>query len=357
MIRAVRRGIFLLFFCLLAGAETLDDAVAALAKKIAARLGPLEVARVTTRNSSSLSATEAAKVQPALNRALQRRVREPKSVDIAVTISENLRGYILVAEIKRENEPAVEMAEFRPAIPAAVAARAAFAIESKMVWEQDAPILDVSTSGDQMLVLDTGGVSLYGRNSGKWERTAAAPIPVNLRDPRGRLEVAGDTLTVHLPGMTCSGSAKLASSIHCEDGGRFTAARNTLAAHDGGGEIFSSTEIGGDTLVSELDGRTHIYDAAHAQQGAFDGWGSDFVALAGCGGRHILAAATGDRHSADSVTLYDLVNRAPAQVSDPLELAGPVTALWPAGDGALAVVQNLSTGKYAAYNLALDCGR
>ena len=40
MIRAVRRGILLVFFCLLAGAETLDDAVAALAKKIAARLGP-----------------------------------------------------------------------------------------------------------------------------------------------------------------------------------------------------------------------------------------------------------------------------------------------------------------------------
>jgi len=99
------------------------------------------------------------------------------------------------------------MAEFRPAIPAAVAARAAFAIESKMVWEQDAPILDVSTSGDQMLVLDTGGVSLYGRNSGKWERTAAAPIPVNLRDPRGRLEVAGDTLTVT---FNSDGTSKLA---------------------------------------------------------------------------------------------------------------------------------------------------
>jgi hypothetical protein len=357
MMRAVGRGILVLFFCLLAGAETLDDAVAALAKKIVARLAPAEVARVTTRNVSSLPADEAARVQPALNRALQRRVREPKPVDVAVTISENLRGYILVAEIKRENEPAVEMAEFRPATPAPAAARAAVAIESKMVWEQDAPILDLAVSGDLMLVLDTTGVSLYNRTVGKWERTASAPIPTNLRDPRGRMEVSGDALTVHLPGLTCSGSAKLASSMRCEDGGRFAAGRNTLAGHDGGGEIFSTAEIGGDTLVAELDGRTHIDDAAHAPEGVFDGWGSDFVALAGCGGRHVLASSAGDQHAADSVTLYDLVNRAPVQVSDPLEFSGPVTALWPAGEGALAVIRNLSTGKYAAYNLALDCGR
>jgi hypothetical protein len=353
MMRAVRRGILLLFFCLLAEAETLDDAVAALARKISVRLAPAEVARVTTRNSSSLSTAEAAKVQLALNRALQRRVREPKPVDVAVTISENLRGYILVAEIKRENEPAVEMAEFRPAAPAA-AARPAVAIERKMIWEQDAQILDLATSGEQMLVLDTVGVSLYNRSAVKWERTAFAPIPTNLRDPRGRMEVSGDTLTVHLPGLMCSGSAKLASSMRCEDGGRFTSGRNALA---GSGESFSSVEIGGDTLMAEPDGRTHIYDAAHAPQGTFDGWGSDFVALAGCGGRHILATAAGDQRSADSVTLFDVVNRVPAAVSDPLEFSGPVMALWSAGDGALAVIRDLSTGKYAAYNLALDCGR
>jgi hypothetical protein len=122
-------------------------------------------------------------------------------------------------------------------------------------------------------------------------------------------------------------------------------------------EFFSSAEIGGDTLAAEPDGRTHIYDAARAPQGVFDGWGSDFVVLAGCGGRHVLASSASDPRATDSVTLYDLVNRVPVRVSDPLEFTGPVTALWPAGDGALAVVRNLSTGEYAAYNLALNCGR
>ncbi|HEY2844129.1 MAG TPA: hypothetical protein VGJ09_10785 [Bryobacteraceae bacterium] len=371
MTRVTLRGILLLACCFAACAQTLDDAVAVLAKQITGRLASSETARVAVRNSSSLSAAEAAKIQPALNRALQRRIREPKPIDIAVTIAENLRGYLLVAEIKHEDGTAVEMAEFRP-LPQAAAARPAVTIESRLLWEQDAPILDVALSGDQLLVLDTAGVSLYNRNAGKWEHSAAAPIPTNLRDSRGAMEVTGEVLTVHLPGLTCSGSAKLQSSFRCEEGGRFDAARNTLNQHDGHGEFFSTVEIGGDTLVAGVDGRTHVYDTARAPQGAFDGWGSDFVAITACGNRRVLAASSADQRQSDSVTLYDVVNRAPVRVSDPLEFAGAVTALWPSGDGVMAVVRTLSVGqfsagqpslgqssagKYAAYSLAIHCGR
>lgn len=352
--RDVGRGIYLLFLCLVANAQTLDDAVAGLAKKITARLAPAEVARVMTGNISSLPAIDAAKVQPALARALQRRVREPKPVDITVTISENLRGYVLVAEIKRENEVSVEMAEFHASAPVA-AARPAISIESRLVWEQDVPILDLALLGDQMPVLDTAGVSLYKRNAGKWELVAQAPIATNVRDPRGRLEISGETLTFDLPGVTCKGSSTLAAPVHCEEGGRFTAGRNMLSRD--GQEFFTSADIGGDTLVAELDGRVHIYDTSRAQKGVFDGWGSDFVGVSACGARRVLATASTDGRSADSVTLYEVANRMPVRASDPLELAGPVTALWASGDGALAIVRNLKSGKYAAYSLALDCGR
>ena len=311
---------------------------------------------MTARNSSSLPAAEAAKIQPGLARALQRRVREPKLVEVAVTVSENVRGYILVAEIKRENETAVEMVEFRPAPPAAPA-RPMLSLESKVVWEQDAPILDLAMMGDQMLVFDTGGVSRYSRNAGKWERTALAPLVTNLRDPRGRIVVNNQMLTAYLPGVTCSGPATLASAMECEEGGRFKAAGNTQDRGDWRGEFFTSAEAGGDIVVSEIDGRTHVYDAAHAPQAVFDSWGSDFAVMPPCNGQHMIATSNNDRHSADSIAVYDLVNRAPVRVSEPVEFAGPVTALWPAGDGALAVARNLSTGKYAAYQLALDCSR
>jgi hypothetical protein len=356
MIRAVARGFLLVMMAVAARADTLDDAVAALAKRVSARLQASETVRVTSRNLSSLPAAEAAKAQTAVARALQRRVRNPMQVELTLTISENLRGYILVAEIRRENETVVEMAEFQ-APSSSAPARAPFTIESKLLWEQETPILDVVLLSDSMLVLDTAGLIRYERREGKWERAAAVELPVVVRDPRGRLETNADTITIQEPGTTCTVPIKMTAPAQCEDGGQFKAARNTQDLHDWRGEFFASAELGGDTVVAEVDGRIHIYDGVHAPQAVFEGWGSDFATIAACGGRHIAAAAAGDAASSDSIALYDLANRTPVRVSELMELPGPVTALWPAGEGAIVVARNLSTGKYAAYSLALDCGR
>jgi hypothetical protein len=356
MIRAVARGFLLLMIAVAARADTLDEAVAALAKRVAARLEASETARITSRNISSLPATDAMKAQTALTRALQRRVRNPVQVELTLTISENPRGYLLVAEIRRENETVVEMAEFQNA-SSVVQARAPFAIESKLLWEQEIPILDVALLADSMLVLDTAGLIRYERREGKWERAAAVELSVLVRDPRGSLEPIGDSITIHEPGTTCTVPTKMTAPAQCEDGGRFKTSRNTQDPHDWRGEFFASAELGGDTLVAEVDGRIHIYDAAHAPQAAFDSWGSDFALITACGGRHVAAAAAGDTASSDSIALYDVANRAPVRISEPIGLSGPVTALWPAGDGAMVVARNLSTGKYAAYSLTLDCSR
>jgi len=349
------RGFLLLMITIAARADTLDDAVAALAKKVVARLATSETARVTSRNMSSLPAADAAKAQTALTRALQRRPRNPKQVEVAFTISENLRGYLLVAEIRHENETVIEMTEFRIAAPSAEAP-AAFRLESKLLWEQELPILDVAVLPDSLRVLDTAGLALYERRTGKWDRTVAVELPVVNRDPRGRLEMNGDSVTVHEPGVTCTVPIKMTAPPQCEQGGRFKAERNTQDLQDWRGEFFASTELGSDTLLAGIDGRIHIHDAAHSPQAVFDG-GSDFALIAACGGRHIALTGTGDAASPDSIALYDLVNRTPVRVSEPIEFSGPVTALWPAGEGAVAIVRNLSTGKYGAYSLTLDCGR
>ena len=357
MIRAVARGFLLVIIAVAARADTLDDAVAALAKRISARLQASETVRITSRNVSSLPASDAAKVQTALARGLQRRVRNPMPVELTLTISENLRGYVLVAEIRRENETVVEMAEFQTAVSLTKPALAPFTIESKLLWEQEIPILDAALLADSMLVLDTAGLSRYERREGKWERSATVELPVAVRDPRGRLETNADSVKIQEPGMTCTVSIKMTAPAQCEDGGLFKATRNTQDLHDWRGEFFSSVELGGDTVVAEVDGRIHIYDGAHAPQAVFEGWGSDFALIAACGGRHVAAAASGDAASSDSVALYEFANRLPVRVSEPMEFPGPVTTLWPTGEGAMAVARNLSTGKYAAYSLTLDCGR
>jgi hypothetical protein len=319
--------------CSIAWGETLEDAARALAQKVVTYLAPGEIAQVSSRNLTSLGAADAAKAQAAFERALRRRVRKPMPVPVTLTISENLKGLLLVAQVAS----AVEMVGFRPERPAAPA-RAAIAIDKKLLWEQDPPILDVAVMGDDMLVLDTDGVTHYAHR----QRMDAKPAPVTVRDPRGRLRVDGDAVAVHLPGTTCTGVWRPVLVLGCEPGGIFAAGRNTLISG-----AYSETQIGSEYLAAEQDGRTHVYDAEKKPQAVFEEWGSDFTVVSACEKPRILAESNG------SVALYDVVNHAPVRVSDSVELPGPVTALWPS----LAVVKNLSTGRYEAYGLTVDCAR
>jgi hypothetical protein len=65
----------------------------------------------------------------------------------------------------------------------------------------------------------------------------------------------------------------------------------------------------------------------------------------------------GEGREPDAVRAYGLVNRAPVPLSAPLDLPGPVTALWSlGGNRALAVVADLATGRYEAYVITVNCG-
>jgi hypothetical protein len=333
----VLRGLFLVFLAV-AEAQSWDEAVRALSPKVTAHLGANETARVTLRNLSSLSQSDATKVQAALERALRRRVRNPAVVDVALTISENVRGYLLVMQVRQE----VEMAGFRMEVPRELP-RAAIA--KRMLWEQDARILDVLVMDDQMLILDINGVARYDHRSKVEGLQMPSALP---RDARGRMEVANESLTVEVPGSTCRGTWK-PLALTCESGGEFSPARNTLEAA-GAPPYFSRVRIGETDAVAEIDGRTHLYDAAHQLVATVDEWGSDLAAA--CASSRILASGAGDQESRDSITLYEIVKRAPARVSDPVEFPGPVTALT----SSLASARNLSTGRYEAYSLTVDCG-
>jgi hypothetical protein len=88
-------------------------------------------------------------------------------------------------------------------------------------------------------------------------------------------------------------------------------------------------------------------------------WGSDLAATeARCGGGwQILATKAGEAREPDAVRAFGLVNGAPVPLSAPLDLAGPVTAFWSlGGNEALAVVNDLATGRYEAYVITVNCG-
>ena len=355
------RGILLLLLLgELCGAQTLDEAVRSLAKRVAAHLAPGEAAHVATaRNLSPLGSAEATHARAVFERALRPpKARHGNPVDVAFTISHNAAGLLLVAEIARSDGRQVEMVAYKP--PAAPPPSPHAVLEKRLIWEQSEAMLDLAVAGDSMLVLEPTDVVAYARRASGWERTGTSVLEgaVAVRDPRGRIEISGDSFTAFLPGLVCHG-------VHCESGGRevrFTAARNTLQLEDWP-PVFSFAQVEERArplyLTADLDGRTHVYNAAKRPAGAFDSWGDDFAAIAGeCGsGPVILAASPGARGTADSVEAFNLVDRKPEQIGDAADFEGPVTALWPSGSGALAIARNPATGHYAAYDLRLDCGR
>jgi hypothetical protein len=322
MIRAVLKRLLLLLIPTAVIADPLQEAVRLLADKVAVHLDASERPRVVARNLSSMPAAEMAKAQAELARALRRRVRNGHTVEVALTVSENLDGYLLVAEIRKKEEKPVEMVSFK--LDAPPAPPALLTVHKQLLWQQAEIVLDLVVVGDQMLVLEPQRLVRYERSEGRWVQKESVQITTPpVRDPRARMEIEQEKVSVFLPGTVCRGTWQPLNLL-CEAGTadftlggahvHFTPGRNTLE-----GEYRTSLESVGDAIPV-------------------------------CGGK-VLASGNGGMDSEDTITLFD----GAARVSEAAELPGPVTALWPASDGAVAIVLNLSTKQYAAYALSVDC--
>jgi hypothetical protein len=351
------KGRFLVFLCVavFARGDALDDAVGQWAKKISSHLAADEIAHVIWTEAGPPDADAAAyltRAKTLLARALQRRLRNPKPVEITARLSQNLKGYLFIAEMHRENEEIVEIAGVpRPA--AVSAASAGFRLDRRLLWEQETPILDVFAAGDQMLVLDTAGVARYEQRESKWQKTEAAALEIPpVRDLRGRLTVTENAVIAEVPGLTCQGMWKPALTLECRQGGRFTAGRNTIEDADWPA-YFTHAEIGGDHVIAAADGRTYVYDAARKQLTASGAWNDLVVVSSPCTSPKLIASDS----SSNSLAIFELVNHNPVRVSDSTEVPGAVTAMWPAGSSAVAVVRNKSTNRYEAYSIGVACGR
>ncbi|MBN9658980.1 MAG: hypothetical protein J0H49_12425 [Acidobacteria bacterium] len=356
----------LLFVSQIVCAQTLDETAQALGRRVAARIPAGTAVHLTGRNLSSSSNTELAVAQRAIDRALRRRTpRQAPVAEVRLTLSENPREFLLIVEVRRDGERAVEMASYRP--PAVVTANLP-SLERRLLWEQDRPILDVLPAQDRLIVLDPEKVTVYMRRSGVWEPASTRDLDMpGVRDPRGRLLLDGENLRVLAPGASCRGAWQPALDLNCEnqpgefEGGpgpaHFTPARNSLET-DGWPVFYAyarlSTAARPLHLLSGLDGRAHLYNQDQRPLAVIDDWNSDFVSA--CGGQ-VLAAKTGPRTGLDLVTAYRIVDGRAVETSEPAELPGGVTAMWPMPGGALVVCRTAPSGRYAAYSLTLDCSR
>jgi hypothetical protein len=384
-----------LLFFIPAGATAADDGNSAareLARKTAVFAGRGEPVSVVWSNVSSLGSSELLQARGAFEAALREAGGRISDVapptEARITLSENRTQYLLAEEIRRGEDRQVWISFWKRPDPMS-ATSAGVALDKKLVWEQDEPMLDVAFPASAMVVLSPTKVMSYTRQSGQWSPAAAIPLSPPRpwpRDLRGRVRTNAATFQTYLPGLACSGAVEPALTLECrpseepwvlESGsramllGHFGAARNyfdgRVIAQNGVKKNVApfysaaSVEEQGRTLwlLAMVDGRTEVLDAALDPAGIIPSWGSDIAGTdAHCGsGSQVLATRPGDGSATDGLQAFSIVNRSATALTPPMELPGPVTALWPSGGTAVvAIVHNLVTGRYEAYVITVACG-
>ena len=372
-----------------------DAATARLASQITAITGPGNAA-LTFQNLSALSPSEVAAIRVPLETQLraggvQLRDAASSASEIKVTLSENVREWLIVAEVRQGLDTKVAMVGVDKGASGAMArAGSAMVLRKSFLMSQRDPILDAaivdSASTRSLLLLSRSSVGVYAWTTGRWNLQQSFPITHGQSFPadlRGRIVTAQDHLfDVYLPGVGCSSSASAPLTMICRDtddpwplGGRkafFNSARNYFTGILVPGvstqlpPFFSAATLPRVNytlwLFNGLDGQVRVYDSVELRTipNTRD-WGSDMVSLkSACGvGTQLLVSAAGDDTVADSLHAYEMVDREPNEVAAQLAMDGPITALWPSADAssATAVVRNLQTGQYDAYNITIACNQ
>jgi hypothetical protein len=319
---------------------------------------------------------------------------EQAAATVRVSLSEDLRSYVWIAEIHQSsNATAIVMVSLPRSAPLSVEPEAAAVVLRRIpLWSQLERILDVAViDGDpaRMLVLDANSVTTYRLQDNHWQTEQSFPIAHSRpwpRDLRGRLVRGKDNLfDAYLPGVHCRSSAGTSPAVTCYDNedpwpigtdlsslnASFTSTRNYFSGvlSPGVGKqttapaFYSAAAVPrGATaswLLAAVDGRMHFLDGGTDQVLEEPNWGSDIASVrSGCGsGWQILATVAGDGRS-DGVRVFEVAGREPVAAGAPLDVSGAITALWTesSGTGAVAVAHNFETGRYEAFRLIVTCG-
>jgi len=360
-----------------------EQPAAQLAAQVAEILGAGQ-AQLTVNNRSTIAAQELHAIRWLLEQDLRARGVATSSAEsanvIRVTLSENVRERLWVAEVVEGNQTQVAMVHVDREPMAAPVAEAGMVLEKKRVWDSltataisGAPVLASLETKAALVVLEQDDIVVFTMTGAGWREDKRFPVErqrASSRDARGMLVPVADGFgfTAYTAGTECSGSYAPSAgngdwSVRCHESddpwpviGEPIA--NVHAFYNASRDFFTGVitpspgvdlipfysmaalpraAAGGYALlVSGIDGKVQMVvgNALKIVSGTRD-WGSDFAAIySGCGaGTQILVSGSGEVES-DHLRAYELPAQEAIAMSAPLEMGGTVMALSTAPDGA-----------------------
>jgi hypothetical protein len=378
-----------------ATASKWDQPAGALADQIAGILGPGQ-AQLTIRNLSMIPASEIPLIRKLLEQDLKAHGVSASGAESAntlrVTLSENAREWLWVAEVIEGDETRVAMVKIQHSQNQAPAGSVTMLLRKEQVSGLDSlpcvswpdgkpPVLAIAERSHGLLVLKQDCLLALDRSpSGFFDGKSfdhLASTQAQARDPRGLIAAAadGDGFLVFLPGTECVGNYAASPepsrppgegwTLHCHhsddpwpiyqnsDGNgapTLKAFYNTVRNYFTGvvtpslgvdlppfysAGLLPRPVDGAALLVNGVDGRVLMVEngALKTVTGTRD-WGSDFAVLrSGCGGgAQVIAAGSGEAAN-DSLRAYELPALEAVPASAPLPMDGTVTAMWASPDG------------------------
>ena len=384
-----------------------------LAGQIADILGPGQ-AQLAVRNLSTIQAGEIPVIRKLLEQGLKSRGVLTGGVEsanaIRVTLSENSRERLWVAEVAEGNTRRVTMLH----LDAAEAATARATSERVVLRKEkisrlvtrisgnvnEIPVIAAAEINGHFVVMFSDRISVFSLAGASWTESNTFAISSKLsRDLRGILlpTADGGSFTAYAPGTQCAGSYSLPLNGATQDSGWTVRCR----ASDDPWPIYQSADAsnapalkafyntsrdfftgvvtptigvdlppfyaagmipraggGAALLLAGVDGKVQIVENSVMRPvaGTRD-WGSDFaVVRSGCGaGTQVIASGSGEAEN-DSLRAFAIPTLEAIAESNSLVMDGTVTATWTAQDGksALAVVRN-GSGEYEVDRVSASC--
>lgn len=356
-----------------------------------------EVKNISTVDANSASAIEQQLREELARSGLQIQPRDSAESSVDVTLSEDIEGYLWIAQIsdRRTSGNQIVMLTIGRPSTALEDMRPAPVLRKTIFLQQQDAMLDFAeiatpTANEgprRLLLLEPDQIVVLQENGGAWVVRDSAPIRHSVpwpRDLRGRIRATGTgDFQAFLPGVVCTGNLT-PLSVSCREGAdakwrlqntgfSFVANRNyfTNSPHGVAGKLQTDVpiaysialDLSGDGLrwiVPDADGETLLFKSGESSWVSLGKWGDEIASVkVPCGGQwDVLATGAGDWTQRDYLQTYEISDSNATSAGQSLEFSGPILTLWSNenGNAVRTVSRNLETEMYEASIVSVSCG-